>query len=89
MVLWPLPQPSTLKVASSILAKCIFVQRHYQISVRNAMKVDPFELKVCPCELKVGPFELTIGNCELNIGPFELKVGPVELKVCHVEMNAL
>jgi len=38
MVLWPLPQPSTLKVASSILAKCKCVQKHYQISVINSMK---------------------------------------------------
>ena len=37
MVLWPLPQSSTLEVASSILAKCKLLQKHYQISVRNAI----------------------------------------------------
>jgi len=38
MVLWPLLQPSTLKVASSILAKYKGLQKHYHISERNAMK---------------------------------------------------
>jgi len=37
MVLWPLLQPSTLKVANSILAKCKVLQQRYQISVRNAI----------------------------------------------------
>jgi len=38
MVLWPLPQPRNLKVARSILANCKCLQKHYQISARNAMK---------------------------------------------------
>ena len=37
MILWSLPQPSTMKVANSILAKCKVVQQRYQISVRNAI----------------------------------------------------
>ena len=37
MVLWP-PQPSTLNVASSILARCKCLQKYSQISVINAMK---------------------------------------------------
>ena len=37
MILWPLPQPSTLKVANSSLAKCKVLQNRYQISVRNAI----------------------------------------------------
>jgi hypothetical protein len=37
MVLWPLPQPSTLKVSNSILANCKVLQQRYQISVRNAI----------------------------------------------------
>ena len=37
MVLGPLPQPSTLKVANSTLAKCQVLQKRYQISVRNAI----------------------------------------------------
>ena len=40
MVLWPLPQPSTLKVASSILAKCKVLQKNYQISARNAITME-------------------------------------------------
>jgi len=39
MVLWPLPQPSILKVANSILATCKVLQKNSQISVRNAITV--------------------------------------------------
>jgi len=46
MVLWPLAQPSTLKVASSVLAKCQLLQNHYQISVRNAINMK--RKVICP-----------------------------------------
>ena len=40
MVLWPLPQLSTLKIASSIVAKGKVLQKRYQISVRNAITLE-------------------------------------------------
>jgi hypothetical protein len=40
MVLWPLAQPSCLKVASSILAMCKVLQTHYQISVISAISME-------------------------------------------------
>jgi hypothetical protein len=40
MVLWPIPQPSTVKVASSIPAMRICLQKHYHISAINAITME-------------------------------------------------
>jgi hypothetical protein len=55
MVLWPLPQLSTLKIASSILAKCKVLQKRYQISVRIAITIERKVIRPIRSSCRHGP----------------------------------
>jgi hypothetical protein len=55
MVFCPLPQPSNLKVATSILATCKLLQKHYQLDVRNAITMKRKVIRPIRSSCRHGP----------------------------------